>query len=258
MILTFDGSFQGFMSLIHAHYYQKLDPVLIQTENTAQLTLDSTPRHILTDLTHAATVEKAILHKVSPEALLRVKYALLSDKPDKFMSIFKYVQLAFQVGHMVDSHLQTPCVQQTHDLARHVGREAHLLNGFCRFQEVVPHSPDNQVSTNTHTILYAVITPKNNVLALVADHFTQRLKNHIWVIHDKSRHQAAIYNGDSYTLVHVPIHTQFALAPEEAEIQTMWKAFFKSLTIEARRNPKVQRQLLPLYFRKNMVEFQPD
>jgi probable DNA metabolism protein len=48
---------------------------------------------------------------------------------------------------------------------------------------------------------------------------------------------------------------QFEEIDEEQQIQGLWITFFNNLAIQARKNPKLQRQLLPLYFRKNMTEF---
>jgi probable DNA metabolism protein len=78
-----------------------------------------------------------------------------------------------------------------------------------------------------------------------------------WVIHDKTRSKAAIYDGNSYIITDVPKDTPvlYEEIEEEQEIQELWITFFNNLAIEARRNYKLQRQLLPLYFRKNMTEF---
>ena len=36
----------------------------------------------------------------------------------------------------------------------------------------------------------------------------------------------------------------------------MWKTFFETISIEERRNPRCQRNMLPLRYRKYMTEFQ--
>jgi len=243
VISLFDGSFEGFLCIVYQFYYNKITPILIQREDRAQLTLNDEIYRVDTDSTHATRVFKGIKNKISEEAANRVYYAFLSGEADKYMTIFRYILLGFTVGHMVDSHLKEDCVRAVHKLAGHVGREAHLLNGFCRFAET------------GNGIMYCEITPKNDVLPMVADHFSQRLMNLKWVIHDKSRNQAAIYDGDSYVIADVPSNIAINYAEGEDEIQELWVTFFKSLSIKARENPKLQRQLLPLYFRKNMTEF---
>ena len=44
---------------------------------------------------------------------------------------------------------------------------------------------------------------------------------------------------------------------KELEYQQLWKAFFHSVSIEARNNPKLQSQNLPKRFWKDIVEFAP-
>ena len=243
MHVEFDGSFDGFLSLIHACYYEKIAPTHIQEAEGPQLSLSFDLYPVQTCATKAAKVQEGIRKKISAQAALQVHNAFLSYQPHRFLAILQYVQLGFKVGHMVDSHLQTPCVATVHQLARQVGGEAHLLTGFSRFVET------------ENGVFYSPITPKNNVLPLVAAHFSARFGSHPWVLHDKKRGQAALYDGESYLITPVPQEVTLALAPGEEDMQQLWKGFLKALTIESRKNPKLQRQLLPLYFRKNMTEF---
>jgi len=257
VIVTFDGSFDGFLCVVFAHYYDKVSPMQIQRHDQVQLTLDGEFLHVETDMKKAARVLKGLRNNVSEDAANHVYNAILSGKDDKYMAIFRYIQMGFKLGHMVDSYLQTDCVRRVHKLSRHVGREAHLLFGFCRFAEITAggSTAEADILARPTNILYATISPKNDVLHMVADHFTQRLMNHVWVIHDTARHQAAIYDGKKYMITPVPQGTKVTYAAGEENIQDLWLAFFNALTIEARINPKLQRQLLPLYFRKNMTEF---
>lgn len=268
VIATFDGSFDGFLCVVYAYYYDKINPILIQPKDEAQLTLECEVYDIKTEPDKTARVLNGISEKISGEASARIYYAFLSCERDRYMTIFNYIRLGFKLGHMIDSHLQEDCVRAVHKMYSHVGREAHLLHGFSRFEEII--LPANQAcgtsffSLNTlktqdqdRTIFYCVITPKNNALPLLVHHFCQRFMNQRWIIHDKNRNQAAIYNGETAILTNVPKDFAITHAPHEKQTQDMWAAFFKALTIKERINPKVQRQLLPLYFRKNMTEFKP-
>ena len=38
------------------------------------------------------------------------------------------------------------------------------------------------------------------------------------------------------------------------EYRELWKIFFDTIGIDARKNPKCQRTQLPMWFRKNMTE----
>ena len=245
MIMVFDGTFEGFLCAVFDVYYKKIDPILLQSVSDFQISLENNVHDVTTDIKQAARVFSGIKEKISDTAASYVYHAFLSGEEDKYMDMLRYVQLGFKVGHMVDSHLQEDFVRRVHKLSKHVGREAHLLHGFCRFAETKDGA------------LYCPISPKNDVLALVADHFTGRLMNERWIVHDKARNKAAIYNREDYIIVDVPSGAKVEYAEDEKEIQELWTAFFNALAIESRKNHKLQRQLLPLYFRKNMTEFLP-
>jgi len=241
--ITFDGSFDGFLCVVYACYYEKINPISIQDESMAQLVLDIDAQCIETNPSYAARVFSAIREKISEEAANYVYNAFLSFEDDRYMAILNYIRMGFSQGHIIDSHLQNDCVRRVRKLAGHVAGEAHLLLGFCRFEET------------KQGVFYCKITPKNNVLPLVSDHFSQRLMGQAWIIHDKTHGEAAIFNGHSYIITATPRDAVVELADGEEETQEMWVAFFNALTIKARINPKLQRQLLPLHFRGNMTEF---
>jgi probable DNA metabolism protein len=242
--VVFDGTFEGLLCVVHATYYEKLSPDNIVPADAEQLSLLSDSIHIPTDAKQAARVIAAMRDKVSYEFATRAYYAFLSPDMGRFLPLVQYIRLGFSLGAVVDQHLHEHCVHTVHNLARQTGREAHLLYGFCRFQET------------TGGVFYCDVTPKNDLLPLLADYFSRRFMNQQWVIHDTRRHMAAIYDTRNYILVETPKDTPpITHAAHEAETQELWRTFFNNLAIQARANPKLQRQMLPLYFRHNMTEF---
>jgi len=241
--ILFDGSYEGFLCIVHAHYYDGITPLIIQENVNYQPTLDTEEYHILTDNEKAARVQQAIRKKISGNAVHQMTYSYLSEHDDKYMVMFRYLVLGFKVGSSVDSHLDEDYVRRVHQLTRQVGREGHLLTGFSRFEETA------------NGIFYCSILPKNYVLPILAEHFSDRMMNQAWIIHDKNRGKAAIYNGEEYVITDVPKTVEIQHSESEAHIQNLWTTFFHSVNIKERVNPKVQRNLLPLYFRKSMTEF---
>jgi len=242
--ILFDGSMEGFLCTIHAYYYEGVSPLIIQEEDCHQPTLDTEEYIILTNPEQAAKVQQAITKKISPSAWHYIARAFLADGEDKYMAMFRYILLGFKTGADIDDHLQQDCVLRVHKLSRQVGREAHLLTGFCRFAET------------KGGIYYCYINPINYVLPILAEHFSDRMMNQAWIIHDKKHGKAAVYNGETYVIADVPKTAQVQHTENEAEIQDLWVTFFNSLTIKERVNPRQQRTMLPLYFRKSMIEFQ--
>ena len=242
--ILFDGSLEGFLCILHAYYYQHVSPLVIQLEDHHQPTLETEEFYVQTDYDTANRVMQAIRDRISFQAEHNITYAFLAHDDDRFMAIFNYLLLGFKVGEKVDNHLQQDCVLRVRKLARQVGREGHLLKGFSRF------------SKTADKIYYCSIQPNNYVLPILAEHFSDRMMNQAWIIHDKNRGKAAVYNGESYVITDVPKSATVVHSENEELIQELWTTFFHSVNIKERINPKVQRNLLPLYFRKSMLEFQ--
>jgi probable DNA metabolism protein len=242
--VIFDGTFEGFLCVVYAYYYEGILPLSIQSGDDYRPTIAQEEYFVVTDSERARKVEAAIKKKISQDAANRVGCAFLADADDRYINLLHYIVFGFKAGHMVDSHMQHDFVLRVHKLAREVGREAHKLTGFCRFAET------------EQGMYYCPITPVHHVLLPLAEHFSDRMMNQSWVIHDKRRNKAAVYNGHEYTFVEVahgggPV----VFASNEAFIQNLWVVYFNTLAIEARKNPRLHRQMLPLHFRGNMTEF---
>ncbi|MCI9531899.1 MAG: DNA metabolism protein [Lachnospiraceae bacterium] len=170
---------------------------------------------------------------------------------DKADAIYKTVVLALsrKDGSKILQCLGEPCVSRTFRLSRSMGNEAHHLLGFLRFREL------------ENGVLFAQITPKNHVLEFLGEHFSDRLPEEDFMIYDAAHGQAALHTkGKGFFITDTQDLDEAGLSRisgEEAEWQRLWKGFFDSIAIEARKNPKLQGQNLPKRFWKNMVELEP-
>ncbi|MCL2189591.1 MAG: TIGR03915 family putative DNA repair protein [Defluviitaleaceae bacterium] len=242
--IVFDGTFEGFLCVVYAFYYEGITPLSIQTADALQPSLMQEEFFIVTNNDNACKVEKAIRKKISHDAYYTVAYAFLSSADDRFMCMLHYIVYGFKMGHRVDDHLHHDFILRVHKCAREVGREAHLLKGFCRFAETA------------QGILYCAVTPIHHVLMPLAEHFADRMMEQSWVIHDKRHNKAVVYNGESCVFVDVTPNTVPPIyAENEAQIQELWTSYFNTAAITARKNPKLHRNMLPMRFRGDMVEF---
>jgi len=119
-----------------------------------------------------------------------------------------------------------------------------MFKGFVRFKELADKT------------LYAKIEPEHNVLPLLTGHFRARLGGFNWVIHDARRGTAALYFSGK--LIYAPLTQRRALefAGKEEEVQRLWRHFFRTAAIKERTNPKLQRQNVPLKYRRHLTEFE--
>jgi len=241
--VLFDGTFDGFLTIIHAHYYDRLEPDYIFESGSYQQTIGSSYVNVEADAIKSEVVFRAIKEKISPDAASSVYYSFLCFEPDRFMNIYRYILLGFKTGADVDAYMKYDYVIYVRRTAKYVGGEAHLLTGFCRFTET------------ERGVLYAKIGPNNNVLPLVANHFADRLMNEQWIIHDEKRKTAAVYDGSEFVITDVPDEINVAGNASEDGYRKLWRTFYDTIAVESRVNYKLQRNHLPLRYRKYMTEF---
>lgn len=167
---------------------------------------------------------------------------------NKAEAIYKTVVLALAMkdSAKVFHDLGNPYVNRAFQLSRSSSNEAHHLEGFLRFSEL------------SNGILFSRIHPKNNVLAVLAEHFTDRLPMENFIIYDETRKTAAIHkSGSGYMLAEVPHADEEFMnrfSEKELEYRKLWLGFFDSIAIDARKNPKLQSQNIPKRFWGDAVE----
>lgn len=241
--VIFDGSFEGFLTIIYDHYYEKLNPVHIILEDGFQQLINTFYINIITDNTKSNKVLKALKIKISKANYYTLEKAFLSEDESRFINMYNYILLGFKVGEDVSKYLNYDYVLSIEKLSRYVNREAHAIKEFCRFRET------------KDGIYYSDISPINNVIYLVSKHFEDRFKGHNFIIHDVKRSIAVIYDGKKSTFTQVPKDVNIVLSENEELYQKLWVKFFHTIAIEERKNPKCQNTFLPKRYRKHMTEF---
>ncbi|MDR1067347.1 MAG: TIGR03915 family putative DNA repair protein [Clostridiales bacterium] len=243
-IFVIDGGYDGLMTVVHGYYYKKWRPKDIVSRNF-QRRLDAEYFLVETDTEGAKKVIAAIARKISSQAADICLCAFLSEDPSIFFAIYNFLILGFAMGADITYYRQNPYALKTIDAARAVSREAERMIQFARFTET------------ENGAFYADISPKYNCLPLLAPHFMNRYMNMAWVIHDVKRSTALIYDANECVLTETPKERGVQVTPSSDErlYRDLWKSFFKAITNEQRKNPKLQRSLLPLHYRNRMTEF---
>jgi probable DNA metabolism protein len=240
---TYDGSFEGFLTALALAAEKNQPGSAIAKETAAEAGLFSEFFSVASDPEKASEARDLVESRGSAESWQHVRFAFLSEASGSETAILEYVKLLVQKGPIADSMLADSRVKKVHGLAASVGGEAHRFKGFVRFKELADKT------------LYAKIEPDHNLLPLLVPHFRARLGTFNWVIHDARRNNAALYFKGK--LVYAPLAAATILEDgKEAEVQALWKHFFKTAAIKERINPKLQRQNVPLKYRKNLTEFE--
>ena len=242
LVYVYDGSFEGLLTAIFEAYYRKEDPEAIMPEQSLQQDLLMQYVFIETDPAKSDRVYTSIWRNISHEALRNVYHTYLAEDPDAGTLIYRYLKLGWKMGSKVDLHLSNDTVFKVMDMNRRLEFEVHRLMGFVRFRLV------------EGGIYYSAISPDNNVVELLAPHFAERLSDQKWIIHDVKREIAALYHQKTWIMSEFSIADIPADTEEETTYAKLWKAFFNTLAIPSRTNPKLQRQLMPRRYWEHLTE----
>jgi probable DNA metabolism protein len=241
----FDGSFEGLLTSIYEAYYGINKPEEIVPEWQFIPTLLSESVYIKTDNEKSTKVYNAIKNKISKSSLDLLYHVYLSELQGSCTLAYEYIKLGFKLGKDVDLYLHKDCVLGVHNINKKVIYECHRMLGFVRFKSI-----DN--------MFYSSIEPDHNILGLLASHFASRLPNENWIIHDLKRNLAVFYNTKEWIVT--PLAKEkvedFFISEENELYETLWKEFFKTISVENRINPKLQKRMIPARYWKHLTEIE--
>lgn len=247
-VFTCRDHFDDMMTCIYDAWSSRLghSNVRLKADPVGNLELFCEYRRTEADPAKTSSVIRTICQKISFRAYIMVYRAALSDQPDKLDAIYRFLTMGFYYGPSIIHRLQESAVMRLSELDRKVGNEAHYFQEFVRF------------SSMSHNTLISHITPKSNVLTLIAPHFSDRMPSENWMIIDDDRKLAIVHPADTdYYLTPLTDQDIFLLSQTADDpFVDLWKEFFKTIDIKERGNPRCQRNMLPLWYRKNMTEFQ--
>lgn len=242
MIYVTDGSFEGILTAVFEAYARKEFPESIVSRELFQLSLGSEVREIETDQDKADRVYRKVIERMSDEAIEILFRAYLNEHMDVGTAIYKYIRIGLDIGRKVISYLQNADVLWVHDRSYKVLAETHLFLGILRFKKL------------SNGIYYARIEPDNNITMLLSNHFTERLSDQPWIIHDARRNIYALFDTEQvvFSNEYLPIRED----KQDEEFEQLWRRYFKAIAIESRYNPKLQKQFMPRRYWKNLIEKQ--
>ncbi len=248
IVFTCYDDFESMMTCIYDAWAARLghSNIRLMTEPVEEPELFCQYRHIDPDPEKCRKVIRSVRTKISPNAYQDIYRSAMHWNPDKLDIIYRFLVLGFACGSQVTRMLNNPYVSALFELNRKVANESHQFREFIRFSRLNDQA------------LFSLIEPKCNILTLVASHFADRMPSENWLITDKKRLLAVVHPKDKdYFLT--SITPQELAHMEEAQkgdsYSSLWKAFFHSVSVEARANYRCQRNFLPLWYRKNMTEF---
>lgn len=191
----------------------------------------------------------AVRSKISYQAYDYVLCAAASAFPDRGDAIYQFLAYGFTMGKQICHAMQIPCVKRTFEIRRRVMNEAHYFREFIRFREV----------QREPSLLVATVEPKHHILPMLMQHFSDRFAGEWFIILDKTHGEAAFHEKNGRWEIRILTEEEEELLAELGEKREdyieLWKTFFQNIAIPERKNPSLQRNMLPLHYRKHMTEF---
>lgn len=203
----------------------------------------------------AAKVIRSVKIKLSEEYFGRLYQIFLSCDEEKADIMYRFLLKGFTYGKRALDMLQDKDIMRAFELTRAVGRESHHILEFLRFDQM------------QNGVYVAKINSKNQVLPMIAEHFSDRLNPEHFLIYDENRGEAVVHPaGKPWFLMKLSKKewdTIFLRLKEDQKNQVrkgedytlLWKLFVDTIAVEGRINPKLQRQMLPYRYRDYMPEF---
>lgn len=251
LVYRCEDSLEGIFTAIYNAYAEKRNHNDTIISLTDELYLFAEYVTVQADSEKSMKVMRTLERKFGEEDYLWLCYALTAPDNGKAQAVYQTVVdgLRREVprGHLFDN-LAYDAVNCAHALGRGANRECLHLKGFVRFQEL------------ENGILYSKIGPKNNILTFLIPHFADRFPMENFMIYDEKRRMLGLHpaGGEWYVMSNCEdpeASEAFRLSDAEWTYQELFRYFCDKIAIQDRKNPDLQRNMLPLRFREYMVEF---
>lgn len=254
---TYDGSFDGLLSVLLTCWETRRWPEAIQPEGAAQGGLFSDTQFVPTDEARARRVWEGLLRHMPAEARTNLYKTFLSERADRELLIFRYVQLAIAAGGQdISENYADETVRTVAAVCKQLFREKHRMEAFVRFERT------------QDGLFHASIEPDFDVLPLIAEHFTKRYADQRWLIFDRRRRYGLYYDLQRTDVVSfdgavdavaggTAAVSAAVLDEREPLFQVLWQAYFDHVNIPERRNVKLHRRHMPKRYWRYLTEKQP-
>ena len=249
-VFLYDGSVEGFFSLVFETYVRKSFPAGIFKLSDYVPQLFEKPVKVHTHLDHAIRVLKALQSKIDKQTVTNILCSFLADQNEIEIKTYQFIRMIFDSKKDITKDYRDERVLAIERLARQVKGEAHRFKGLIRFQLT-----KDQFYT-------ACIKPDHHIIPLLTRHFRNRFRDQKWIIFDVKRNMGALYDMKNVEYISFENHVlnekekipDQILDENELLFQQLWRDYFNSVNISERKNLRLQRQHMP----KRYWQFLPE
>lgn len=253
-IFVFDGTLEGILTSIFECYSKKSAVVKLVSTTWYQPDAFQESYEVISQPDKANRVWNGLQAKLGKEWMRALYTSFLSENPQTFQHLFDFVRYILDNPAGASGNYGNASVLAISQMDRKVHREKHRMEAFIRFQQTADG------------IFYAHIEPDFNVLPLLSDHFSKRYADQKWIIFDLKRKYGLFYDLDKVVEITFDFTQDLSpalnalpakvLDPKEELYALLWKDYFKSTNIPARKNMKLHIQHVPKRYWKYLSEKQ--
>jgi probable DNA metabolism protein len=249
---VFDGTFEGLLTTVFESYERRDKAIRLVWHKLYQPEMLDECFEITSDDAKATRVWTGLRKKLLPQWSSMFYKAYLSEDPQTFQDLFDFAHYIFDSPKGAEQNFGNPYVMAVSKMDKKVNREKHRMKAFIRFQKTADG------------IYYCPVEPDFNVLPLIATFFKNRYADQQWIIYDVKRKYGLFYNLQTveeitYEFVSAIDTRKIALPKEltdekEELASILWKDYFNSTNIPARKNMKLHIQHVPKRYWKYLNE----
>jgi probable DNA metabolism protein len=251
MIFLYDGTFEGFLSVVFECYALKIEPGDICPEGLFQEKMFCEKIFVHSNAENSNRVWKGWQKKISRDLNQLPFLAFLSGEAGIEMKLYHFAKLSFASEIPIESNYGDEQILDIRKASRRVTQEAMRMLQFVRFQ------------LTKDGIYFSGIRPRYDVLPMTLKHFKDRFADQHWLVYDMKRDYGFYYNlesVDEVTLDNKMFNIQDStiqpglLKEGEVAYQSLWNSYCKSITIRERLNHKCQKNHMPRRYWKFLPE----
>ena len=163
--------------------------------------------------------------------------------------IIGYIRYAFDAVQNIEEDYSNKYVLRISEVVQMMRRERHRMEAFVRFQKLKDGT------------FYSAVQPDFNVLPLLIKHFKNRYADQKWIIYDLKRNYGLHYDLHDVEFISLEFsevknaaNVIAAFEEDEGIYQHLWKNYFQSVNIPARKNTKLHLRHIPKRYWKHLTE----
>lgn len=237
MIYYYDGSFDGLFTVIFKKY-QEIGKCEIKTKTDQVNFLES--EMIKTDIVKAQRVLTGVRENIGEDFFEDAFKVFKSNHPRKEEILAITIKSCLIYGNVYLGSAKKVAVA-FRSIVKSFNHETHAYKGFTRFREI------------QDGYLLAEITPENDILLHLTQHFFKRMPAEKFIIYDKTRNKASLCEHGNYEEIEI-LEMDAVDSEKEAIFKDAWRGFYDAIGIEERKNKKLMQANMPKKYWKYLPE----